>query len=179
MIPEQLETAHLLLRPFAADDARAVLDYWQSDPGWERFNASVPRDFSGADAQRFVEEMRARSRADRPHWAIVHDGAVVGVVSLTFEQDHRIAVIGYGVHGGLKGRGFSTEAARKVIGAAFAACPQLQRIRAHTDAENVASIRVLDKLGFTREGVLRRNQFVKGELRDGAVFGLLRDEWVP
>ncbi len=177
MIPDQLETANLTMRPFLEDDAAAVLAYWKSDPGWERFNASVPSEFTMNDANVFVSEMCARSRKDRPSWAVVHRGLVVGVVSLSFEQDYRITVIGYGVHGDLRGRGLAVEAAQTVIDQAFARYAQLQKIRAHTDPENTASIRVLEKLGFLREGTLRKNQFVKGRLCDEAVFGLLRGEW--
>ena len=59
----------------------------------------------------------------------------------------------------------------------FSRYRELGKIRAHTDPDNAASIRVLEKLGFSLEGVLRKNQFVKGEFVDEAVFGLLREEW--
>ena len=176
MLPELLETARLALRPFTTSDTRDVYSYWRSDSGWERFNASVPSNFTETDAQRFVTEMIGRNREEQPSWAIVLQHSVVGVVSLSFEQDHRVCVIGYGVHGDLRGRGLSAEAAQFVIEKAFEVYPQLQRIRAHTDSENVASIRVLEKLGFLHEGTLRANQFVKGDLRDEAVFGLLRSD---
>jgi RimJ/RimL family protein N-acetyltransferase len=178
MVPERLKTTRLMLRPFSVADAHAVFSYWQSDPGWERYNASVPSDFSERDAQAFVTEVCARSREDSASWAVVHRETVVGIVSMTFEQNHRIAVIGYGIHGDLRGRGLSAEAARVVLEHAFAAYPQLRRVRAHTDADNSASIGVLMKLGFSREGTLRRNQFVKNEFRDEVVFGLLREEWI-
>lgn len=178
MIPDQLETAHLTLRPFKADDASAVLDYWQSDPSWERYNASVPENFHLADAEDFVDTICNRDRGSSPSWALVYQGTVVGIVSLTLEQDARVAVIGYGVHGDLRGQGLSVEAAFAVIDKAFEHHAELERIRAHTDAENVPSIRVLEKLGFSHEGTLRKNQFVKGRFVDEAIYGILRDEWV-
>lgn len=121
--------------------------------------------------------MCARDRTQRPNWAIVHQDLVVGIVSLSLEQSDRIAVIGYGVHGDLRGRGFAAEATRAVIQAAFDCYPALVRIRAHTSAENLPSHRVLEKLGFLQEGLLRKNQFVKGRFTDEAIFGLLREEW--
>jgi ribosomal-protein-alanine N-acetyltransferase len=177
MLPDQIETEHLTLRPFSSDDSSAVFEYWQSDTNWPKFNASVPSNFTEEDATKFTLEMSARDRKNCPNWAIVHSGIVSGVVSLSFEQDHKICVLGYGIHGQLRGRGFSTEAARAVIDAAFGSYDQLQRVRAHTDAENEASMRVLHKVGFMREGTLRKNQFVKGQFRDEAIFGLLRNEW--
>ncbi len=178
MTLDRFDTANLMLRPFTKEDASAVFAYWSSDSAWERFNATVPSNFTPYDAESFVAEMSARSRVDRPNWAVVHLGVVVGVVSLTFEHHFGIAVIGYGIHGDLRGRGFVVEAASTVIDQAFANYPQLEKIRAHTDWQNAPSRRVLEKLGFTHEGTLRSNQFIKGRFCDEAVFGLLRKEWI-
>ena len=177
MLPDLIETTNLALRPFSSADANAVFDYWRSDPNWEKFNASVPVDFSIDDAVDFTTKMCQRDREISPHWAIVHDARVCGVVSLNFEQDKRVCVLGYGIHKELQGRGFTIEACRAVIDLAFPNYGELQRFRAHTDAENEASIKVLLRLGFRLEGTLRKNQFVKGHLRDEAIFGLLRSDW--
>lgn len=176
MIPKELQTERLTLRPFTLNDAQAVFEYWNSDPNWSRFNESVPADYTALDAEQFVTDMIAREHEDRPNWAVLVDDEVVGIVSLTFEQDHRIAVIGYGVHSKLRGNGFSGEASQTVIDQAFNAYAQLRKIRAHTDARNLASIRVLEKLGFSREGILRPNQCVKGDCADEATYGLMRSE---
>src|SRR5215831_18168724 len=98
VLPESVTTARLELRPFAQGDAHDVYEYWNSDPSWARFNRSIPADFTRTDAERFVAELRARVREDQPSWALVLRGRVVGIVSLSFEQGHRIAVLGYGVH---------------------------------------------------------------------------------
>lgn len=177
MIPSHLSASNLQLRPFSKDDAGEVLAYWQSDPGWEKFNASIPENFTASDAMAFVAEISTRSRESQPSWAIVFQGTVVGVVSLTLEQGNRIAVIGYGVHGDLRGRGMAAAAVSLIITEAFSYYPQLQKVRAHTDGENMPSMRVLEKLGFSREGLLRNNQFVKGRLVDEAIYGVLREEW--
>jgi hypothetical protein len=60
MIPDQLETTNLTLRPFTEEDDGAVYSYWQSDSGWERFNASVLLLFTLNDAQLFVKDMVGR-----------------------------------------------------------------------------------------------------------------------
>lgn len=179
MIPDRLDTADpdLSLRPFLSGDDNAVFEYWQSDPGWELYNASVPQNFSLVDAREFVRELCARNRNTSPNWAILHQGRVIGVVSITFEQDHRFAVIGFGIHGDFRGSGLSALAASRVISGAFRRYPELKRVRAHIDAENAPSARVLEKLGFSHEGTLRKNQFTKGRFVDEAVFGILRDEW--
>ncbi len=66
-----------------------------------------------------------------------------------------------------------------MVDAAFGSYPGLRKIRAHTNAENAASMRVLEKLDFLREGILRSNQYAKGEFVDEAIYGLLRSEWRP
>jgi RimJ/RimL family protein N-acetyltransferase len=177
MIPDRLETTNLSLRTFSIGDDAAVLECWRSDPGWERYNASVPANFSLADAGEFIRERLSRNRDISPSWAVVHQGRVVGVASITFDQDYRFAVLGYGVHGDLRGKGLSVEAASKIINEAFEHYPDLNRIRAHTDAENTSSMRVLEKLGFSHEGTLRENQFVKGKFVDEVIYGLLRKDW--
>ena len=173
MIRNEICTERLTLRPFNEGDGAAVADYWNSDPNWSRFNESVPLDHTIRDAQKFVAEMISRDREDQPSWAVLLEGRVVGVVSLTFLQDHRVSVIGYGIHGGLKGRGISAEASTAVLKCAFDCYPQLQKVRARTDAKNTASIRVLDKLGFSREVI-----HAKGELVAETIYSLMRDEWL-
>ncbi|MGW3602728.1 GNAT family N-acetyltransferase [Micromonospora sp. NPDC005161] len=53
----------------------------------------------------------------------------------------------------------------------------LNRVQAETDTRNVASARVLEKLGFVREGTLREDCVVNGEVSDSWVYGLIRREW--
>ena len=138
---------------------------------------SVPEHFSPEDAVAFVADMRARDRTVSPNWAILHRGQVVGVVSMTFEQDHRFGTVGYGVHGDLRGQGVTRQAVATVIGEALDQYPTLRKVRAHTDAANHPSMRVLEKMGFVREATLRRNQFAKGKFVDEVIYGLLRENW--
>jgi RimJ/RimL family protein N-acetyltransferase len=176
MIPELLDTQRLVLRPFDKDDVNAVFDYWNSDPDWARFNRSVPANYTVQHVEKFVMELISRVRETQPNWAVTLDETVVGIVSLTFEQGHRIAVIGYGIHGALRGQGMSGEALEIVIDQAFNCYAQLRKIRAHMDSQNLGSMRVLEKLGFSREGILRSNQYVNGEFVDEAIYGILRSE---
>ena len=53
----------------------------------------------------------------------------------------------------------------------------LRRLEAEVDVRNAASARVLERLGFVREGIARQRWVTKGEARDVTSFGLLRDEW--
>jgi [ribosomal protein S5]-alanine N-acetyltransferase len=55
----------------------------------------------------------------------------------------------------------------------------LNRVQAETDTRNLASARVLEKIGFVREGTLREDCIVNGEVSDSFVFGLIRQDWGP
>lgn len=76
-------------------------------------------------------------------------------------------------------KGLATEAVRAVIDAAFSTHGDLNRVWARTDPDNVASQRVLEKVGMTKEGVLRLNRVYNGEAFDEAYFSLLRSERGP
>ena len=168
LLPEMLRTRHLLLRPFSGEDGRAVYAFWSSDPGWARFNESVPDDFDDGDADDFVRTMMARDRTEAPGWALVHGERVVGVVGLSFAEDRCSAVLGFGIHAELRGRGFCGEAAACVLDAAFAAERSLDVVLARTDRRNRPSMRVLEKLGFAEE-----------REPSGALFRLTRASWRP
>ena len=150
VIQAHFETSRLTFRPFRLADAPAVLAYWQSDPDWEKYNESVPAGFTERDAADFVAEMSTRDRRVQPNWAVLHHARVVGVVSLSFNEDQSRVQLGYGIHGELRGRGLVPEGVAYVIELAFTAHQSLLWIEAQTDPANLASIGVLGKLGFSR-----------------------------
>ena len=175
-----LQAERLRLRPFTEADAEAlfalhsdafVLRYWDSSP-WS----------DTARAQRFLVACRqvaedgtgARVAMER-----LSDGAFLGWCGLTrWNPDHRSASLGYCLGAEAWGHGYATEAAGALLQWAFETL-DLNRVQAETDTRNVASARVLEKLGFVREGTLRQDCVVDGVVSDSWVFGLLRREWQP
>lgn len=69
------------------------------------------------------------------------------------------------------------EAARAVVDAAFSIHADLNRVCARADRENTASQRVMEKIGMTKEGVLRMSRIERGEAIDEVWFAILRSEW--
>ena len=53
----------------------------------------------------------------------------------------------------------------------------LNRVEADIDPRNLASAKLLDRLGFQKEGFLRERWIVEGEISDTALYGLLKREW--
>src|SRR5688572_10612304 len=175
-----LHTARLRLRPFDDADADAlfalhsnahVLRYWDSPPWSEPGRAEG---FIAACRQMADEGTGARLAVDR-----ASDGAFIGWSGLTrWNPAYRSASMGYCFEDSAWGNGYATEAARALLQWAFDTL-DLNRVQAETDTRNAASARVLEKLGFVREGTLREDCVVNGEVSDSWVFGLLRREWQP
>jgi [ribosomal protein S5]-alanine N-acetyltransferase len=110
----------------------------------------------------------------RPAIDRVSDGTFIGWCGLTpWNPDFRSASMGYCLGEAAWGHGCATEAARALLQWAFDTL-DLNRVQAETDTRNVASARVLEKLGFVREGTLREDCVVNGEVSDSWVYGLIR-----
>jgi RimJ/RimL family protein N-acetyltransferase len=88
----------------------------------------------------------------------------------------RQASIGYEIAPRYWGKGYATEAARAMVAFGFGEL-RLHRIWARCVADNVASYRVLEKVGMRREGCLREEEWIKGRWRDTLVYGILDHEW--
>jgi RimJ/RimL family protein N-acetyltransferase len=95
-----------------------------------------------------------------------------------WNPDHRSAALTYCLDAAAWGQGYATEAAGTLLQWAFDTL-DLNRVQAEADTRNVASARVLEKLGFVREGTLREDCVVNGEVSDSWVYGLLRKEFRP
>jgi Acetyltransferases, including N-acetylases of ribosomal proteins len=175
-----LHTARLRLRPFADDDADAlvalhsnayVLRYWDAPPWTEPARAER---FIAACRQLADEGSGARLAMDR-----LSDRAFLGWCSLTrWNPVFHSASLGYCLEESAWGQGYATEAARALLLWAYGTL-DLNRVQAETDTRNVASARVLEKLGFVREGTLREDCVVNGDVSDSWVYGLLRRDWRP
>ncbi len=170
-----MRTSRTLLRPHCEADAADVARF-ADDPEWARY-LPVPSPYGLADAKAFVAAQLGLDAIQHPSWAVEVDEAVVGGINCRFFFEHQLGEIGYSIARSRWGQGLATEVATAIIQQAFTVHRDLQRIRAMADSRNVASLRVLQKLGMTREGVLRRNRVVRGAGIDEVWFGVLRDEW--
>jgi RimJ/RimL family protein N-acetyltransferase len=84
--------------------------------------------------------------------------------------------IGYALVPSERGKGYCTEAIQLMVDYLFLS-KDIARIQATTHTKNVASQKVLEKVGFKREGTLRKLALVRGEMTDQFMFSILREEW--
>ena len=178
--PVELHGDRIHLREVDPTDAPAAMA-WAADPEYFRYSAW---DAVGtqAEEQLFlrIAHADARSRPRRQYsLGIVWEasGELIGMARIGIsEPAHRGGDIGYGLRRDRWGSGIATEAARLVVDFGFDRLG-LHRIFAYHHPDNVASGRVLQKLGMQREGVLRENQFAHGRWRDSVVYAVLEHEW--
>lgn len=145
-----------------------VMRYWSFPPWTHPDQAATP--FATARSGRNPDRLLC--------WAIdAGDGRLVGTVTLyAIERPHQRACIGYALHAGHWGRGLATEAVALALQHGFGTLG-LHRVEADIDPRNHASCRLAERLGFTREGLVRERWYVAGERCDTALYGLLAHEW--
>jgi RimJ/RimL family protein N-acetyltransferase len=174
-----LETARLRLRPYRADDAAAMFALY-SDPRVMRY-WSFPPWREPAQAEAYLQRALAEMAAGRVlPWAVARreDDALIGTTTFhAYTPEHHRAEVGYSLAPQAQGRGLASEALRAALSYAFDQLGLL-RIEADVDPRNGPSCRLLERLGFRREGLLRARWHVADEICDATLFGLLAQEFV-
>jgi ribosomal-protein-alanine N-acetyltransferase len=173
-----LETGRLLLRKVTLDDAADIFEY-ASDPEVPKYMPWEPHR-SIEDTLDYLAHVmeRYRQRQAGP-WGIVHkgDAKLIGTCAYgSWHQEHNRAEIGYVLSRRYWGQGYTTEAVRAIVGFGFQVMG-LNRIEARCEVPNIASARVMEKVGMQFEGVLRQHVFAKGRYRDMKIYSILRSEW--
>lgn len=173
-----IATRRLTLRRFLAEDAVTLAAY-RSDDRVARYQSWEPP-VSLSEARQLVRVLGA-GNPDEPGWfqyAVERtaDHAHLGDVGVNLHENRMQAEIGFTVAAGHQGAGYATEAVLGVLGRLFAV-QGLHRVSAECDARNVRSARLLERVGFSREGLRPSYTFIKGEWTDDLLFGLLADNW--
>lgn len=106
---------------------------------------------------------------------ITLDGAIVGSVSLRIQQ-HCCGDIGFWLADHAQGKGVMTRCVNAMLQHSFVVYGH-RRVQMHADVDNVRSIAVAERLGMTREGVVREGVRDEHKVRDMALYSILRDEW--
>ena len=173
-----LETERLILRPMLVSDADDMYDY-ASREEVTRYLLWSPHT-SKKNTQDFLRYIRTSyGLGDFYDWAVVEkeSGRMIGTCGFTrFDFPHNVCEIGYVLNPDFHGKGYATEAARRVIDFAFSRL-EVHRVEAKFMKGNNASLRVMEKLGMTFEGYRRDSMLVKGKYRTIGVSSLLYEEW--
>lgn len=178
----EIRTQRLLLRPFRPSDAKRV-QLLAGEREVASTTANIPHPYEDGMAEAWIAG-HAESLASGEGIVFAIDSpsppaeGLVGAVGLVLDLPSRRAEMGYWIGKPYWGLGFATEAAHAVLRYGFEEIG-LERIHAHHFARNPASGRVLEKIGMTYEGCLRRHVLKWGRYEDLAMFGILREEFEP
>ncbi len=173
-----LETPRLVLRELVPADIETIFQI-QSNPEVVRYFGR-PAHATIAETEKLVGLVFDAVRDTTGiRWGLsLRDGgALAGTVGFwRWNKQHRFAELGYEMAPPFWGRGLMVEALRPVLRYGFKQM-DLHRAEAVIDPENKASRRVLEKLGFKRDALMRENWFYDGKFTDSAVYGLLEQEF--
>ena len=175
----ELSTPRLILREYRHGDFDAVRAYESRSETQRYEKVAIP---SEEDTRRYLADSRAWAQEEprtryRLALTIRPADAVHGRISLlpTFPEI-REWEIGWTVDPNCWGRGYATEAALKMLGFAFEKAGA-HRVVAFCNANNQASVRVMEKIGMQRDAHLRETLWWNGAWTDEFVYSILEREW--
>ena len=143
-----------------------ILTDWLNDPSFigeyesQETTGELEKSFSRSGSQWFFIEKK--------------DGTKIGWAAKYLVGGQ--TTIGFGVVPDERHKGYATEAATMIVDYLFLV-DNIVRVQADTSTENKASQRVLEKVDFQKEGMIRRHFFSTGKWRDSFLYSILRDEW--
>ena len=160
------------LRPFTLDDVAAVHAFQSREEvtRWIYWSAR-----SRDEVQAALREYIAMPTESGVVLAVEVEGALIGQASLAV-RDHRQGEIGFLLHPDHQGHGYATQAAEALLELGFGTYA-LHRVYGRIEPRNIASGRVLERLGMRKEAHLIENEWVKGEWQSEAVYAILAREW--
>ncbi len=175
-----LETDRLVLREITVDDAAFWLRNFSDPDVVELTSFEPPADLEAAKAELVRYAVRPFEAGTGIRWGVAlrpsHElVGTLGYHAWVREGGNR-ARAGYDLLREHRGRGIMTEAMRAILAYGFGTMA-LNRVEVLIDPKNAPSIRLVERLGFRREGIFRENTYFRGRFIDDAVYALLANEW--
>ena len=174
----ELRTERLLLRPLAMSDSSAYLDifsdartlqYWSNEPisNLKEAESLIQQDIEWSESKDCICLGVALSDSN----------LLIGKITLfQLNEQNRRAEIGYILDRRQCGKGYMKEAVGWLLAYAFDVL-KLHRLEADTDPQNLPSLALLEKFGFSHEGLFRDRWWVHGKWHDSVMLGLLEKDY--
>lgn len=166
------------MRPLREADIASLFEIHRDPEAMRYWDASIWK--SAERGRAMVARDRALTERDYLRLGIesADSGMLLGTCALwAINAEHRRAEIGYILDSRSWGYGYMHEALSALLDYAFTEL-NLNRAEADSDSRNQRSAHLIDRLGFTKEGLFRERCIVDGEVSDSAMYGLLRREWM-
>lgn len=173
-----LNTERLTLREVTDADLDQLFEML-SDEEVAKYDYFYPLK-SKSEAKKFIERYHTELvESEEITWGIAlkETNRLIGTCCLgDFDERAQRAEIGYAIVRAEWGKGYAAEAAKALIDFGFCTM-NLNRIEATITPGNDASVRVLEKLKFIQEGIVRERDFIKGKLEDGIIMAMLKRDY--
>ncbi len=165
-----------MLRPFTMNDAASVARYANNSKIAQNLRNVFPHPYTAEDAHAFLSACVEKEGNRQMIRAICVDGEAVGSIGIFCKEDvyEKSGELGYWLGEPFWGRGIVTQAVRQICDETFAAF-DLVRIFAEPYAHNNGSRRVLEKAGFTLEGIMRKSVYKNGVLMDSCLYAQIKE----
>jgi len=173
-----LETERLILRKVTLEDIEDMYEYTSEEKVSKFVTWNTHKSLS--DTKEFIRFIldKYKNKKIAP-WGIEHkeNGKLIGTIDfLWWKPDHKVAEIGYVISKDYWGLGLTTEAGKEVVKFGFKNM-DLVRVQAKCLIENTGSSRVMEKMGMSFEGIIRKREYSKGKHRDLKMYSILREEF--
>lgn len=167
------EIAGCCLRPWRLEDKSALLIHANNRSVWRNLTAMFPHPYTAVDADAWLSI--AAQQGPSIHLAVDFHGEAIGGIGVIAGEGigRHTGQFGYWLGEARWGMGIATAAARAMSIHAFSGS-HIFRLEAPVFAWNPSSMRVLEKVGFVREGVLRKSVYKDGQLIDSIMYALVR-----
>lgn len=173
-----LETERLLLRQFTAADADSCLRNWAADPQVYRYMSQDAQTAEAVDAWLSGAD-EAYASPETYYWAVVEkaSGEVIGEIFVDdFGRRNSWCELDWKIGKAFWGKGYTTEAAREIVRYLIDEIG-FHRVQAKCCVENPASERVMQKVGMTKDGILRGYFHCKdGRFSDVVMYAILAED---
>ncbi len=170
----RLESERIILRPVSLDDAEDMYEY-TSDEETTRFIYDPHKDLDQTKtviANYFVKEPIGKYAIE-----LKESKKMVGAIEFRVDEWNKSGDLGFTLNRHYWGNGYMTEAGKLIVGLAFDVLG-LERVFAAHEVTNSASGKVLSRLGMKCEGILRKDQKIKGQLVDSVHYSILKEEYL-
>lgn len=163
------------LRPWRPEDAKEIWEYANNRKVAENLRDVFPFPYAEQDAVDFIKICIKGEGKGQLCRAICADGRPVGSIAISLGQDvyRRSAELGYWLAEPFWGRGIMSKAVAQICQEAFEAF-DIVRIYAEPYAHNKGSRRVLEKAGFTLEGILKQSVYKNGQMHDSCIYAMVK-----
>lgn len=167
----RIDCGRCVLRPWGEDDKPSLVRHADNYEIWRGLRDTFPHPYTLADAEQWIS--LARRRGPQTRFAIEVEGEAVGGITLEPGSDieRRSAEIGYWLGEAFWGRGIATVAVRTLTGYGFEGLDPT-RIFAVPFENSFASMRVLERCGYTCEGTMRRSAVKEGIVYDQVLYAI-------